>query len=82
MTAVLLAAAGAHPRHPWLALALVLTVTGAGYWLACQVWPYAACRTCHGDGRRRSPGRAAWRGCRTCNGTGTRRRLLARTRHR
>lgn len=57
---------------------LVLLALAAGYYAACQVWPYANCRTCRGTGRRSSPGRAAFRICPRCNGSGARRRALAR----
>ncbi|PZS32441.1 MAG: hypothetical protein DLM59_08220 [Pseudonocardiales bacterium] len=50
-------------------------MTVAGYLLVCLVWPYAACRRCKGDGKRRSTSRRTWRTCRRCAGTGQRRRV-------
>jgi hypothetical protein len=47
----------------------------AGYALACLVWPFAACRRCHGDGKSRSPSGRTWRACKRCKGTGRRLRV-------
>ena len=65
--------------HPHLAPAstlipITLLVT-LGYAAACAWWPFRACRTCDGTGRRRSPSGRAWRYCRRCKGTGARLRL-------
>lgn len=48
------------------------------YLLACQIWPYTACKRCQG-GKHPSPSGKAWRHCGRCHGTGRRRRLFART---
>lgn len=50
-------------------------VAGACYWVACLVWPFAACRRCHGDGKSRSPSGRTWRLCKRCDGTGRRLRV-------
>lgn len=50
-------------------------VAGGGYWVACLLWPFAACRRCHGDGKSRSPSGRSWRLCKRCDGTGRRLRL-------
>jgi hypothetical protein len=55
-------------------LALILLVT-IGYALTCAVWPFAACRRCHGTGRLRSPLGRAYRLCPRCNRTGLRLRI-------
>jgi DnaJ-class molecular chaperone len=50
-------------------LALIVTI---GYSIGCWIWPFRACRRCHGTGRRRSPSGRAIRLCRPCKGTGLR----------
>lgn len=52
----------------------VLLVLGAGYLAVCALWPYTACRRCHGTGRHRSPTGRSWRKCGRCGGSGQRRR--------
>lgn len=47
-------------------------VWAVGYFVACRIWPFAACLRCSGSGRRRSPSGRAWRPCRRCKGSGTR----------
>jgi hypothetical protein len=53
-------------------LLVVAVVLGVGYVAACCIWPFAACRRCHGSGKFRSPSGRAWRNCRRCAGTGRR----------
>jgi len=60
---------------PTLAATLAATVLAAGYLLACWIWPFAACLTCSGDGKRRSPSGKAWRTCKRCGGSGARLRI-------
>jgi len=57
-----------------LNLVVVAFVAVAGYLAVCQIWPYASCRKCKGDGKWRSASGRAWRTCRRCKGTGERRR--------
>ncbi len=45
-----------------------------GYLTACAVWPFTACRRCHGTATLRSPTGRAWRPCPRCHGTGRRTR--------
>ncbi len=52
----------------WLVAAALLW--GAGYVLACAVWPFVGHGHCDGTGKRRSPGGKAWRPCKGCGGTG------------
>jgi hypothetical protein len=54
------------------ALVLPLIIVTLGYIMACAVWPFTACRKCHGAGRHRSPSGRAWRYCHRCHGTGAR----------
>jgi hypothetical protein len=54
------------------ALILPLLLVTFCYIVACLVWPFAACRKCHGAGRHRSPSGRAWRYCHRCHGTGAR----------
>ena len=59
----------------WLiATATALLCTG-GYLVACAIWPWTACRRCHGTGKHPSPTGRAWRLCRHCNGSGARLRI-------
>jgi hypothetical protein len=62
-------------HHPAITLALALTVVTICYIAACAVWPFAACRRCHGLGKHRSPSGRAWRYCHRCHGTGARLRI-------
>jgi len=57
-----------------MALTLLAASFTAGYLIACLIWPYAHCRRCKGDGKRRAPSRRSWRPCHRCAGTGQRRR--------
>lgn len=54
------------------ALILLGIILAAGYILARVIWPFRACRNCHGTGGHRSPTGRAWRPCRTCQGSGAR----------
>jgi DnaJ-class molecular chaperone len=44
----------------------------AGYFVACRIWPFTACRKCGGNGKRRSPSGRAFRRCPRCKGKGER----------
>jgi hypothetical protein len=70
----LLAATATATTSAEPALALLMIVLTVGYLLTCAVWPFRACRHCHGAGRHRGPLRGI-RLCRHCNGTGLRLRL-------
>jgi hypothetical protein len=71
-----LVALAATARVPgWLLIAGVVGASAAGYWVACVLWPFAACRRCAGSGKHRSPSGRAWRTCRRCRGTGARLRI-------
>ena len=52
--------------------AIVVTL---GYALGCWLWPFGACRKCHGSGKRRSPFGKAFGLCRRCGGDGRRLRI-------
>ena len=66
----LAATATGHPAAAGLLL-LMLTVATLGYLLACWLWPFVACRRCHGTGKRRALfGGRAFGICRRCDGTG------------
>lgn len=54
---------------------LALNLLTFGYAVACWVWPFGACRRCHGLGKRRSPTGRTFRYCRRCKGTGARLRI-------
>jgi hypothetical protein len=45
------------------------------YGLGCWLWPFGACRRCHGTGKRRSPFGRAFGICRRCHGDGRRLRI-------
>lgn len=57
---------------PLVLLLLAALAASGTYGLACALWPFAACRRCHGDGKLRSPGGRSWRACRRCQGSGSR----------
>jgi hypothetical protein len=59
---------------PTAASALLLLLT-LGYLLGCVVWPFGACRRCHGTGKLRAPLGRVYRRCRRCDGTGLRIRI-------
>ncbi|RZU48862.1 hypothetical protein EV385_0591 [Krasilnikovia cinnamomea] len=56
-------------------LLLTLAVTTLGYGLGCWLYPFGACRRCHGTGKRRSPFGRAFGLCRRCHGDGRRLRI-------
>lgn len=49
---------------------IVMILVALGYAWSCAVYPYKACRSCHGYGYFRSPFLRAIRLCRRCDGTG------------
>ncbi|GAA0720698.1 hypothetical protein [Dactylosporangium roseum] len=52
---------------------LCLIVVTFGYVTACWLWPFVACRRCHGTGKRPALfGGKAFGICRRCDGTGRR----------
>lgn len=66
-----LAATATHQPVAAALLILTLTVVTLGYALACWLWPFVACRRCHGTGKRRALfGGKAFGICRRCDGTG------------
>ena len=58
--------------NPTTLLILALLAVTACYTLGCWWFPFTACRTCHGDGKHRSPNGRKFRLCRRCDGTGRR----------
>ena len=67
--------------HLTPASALILTTVAVtlGYGMVCWVWPFRACRKCHGSGRLHTPTRLRRAGlgrgvrpCRRCDATGLR----------
>lgn len=54
------------------ALLVAALIVGAGYLIACAVWPITSCLWCGGDGKHRSPWGGSWRRCRRCKGSGER----------
>jgi hypothetical protein len=58
--------------HDPAAILTLLAIT-LGYLLTCAIWPFGACRRCHGTGRIRGLG--GYRLCRRCRSTGLRVRL-------
>jgi hypothetical protein len=56
-------------------LFVVLTAITLGYLGSCWLWPFGACRRCHGTGKRRSPFGRAFGLCYRCDGTGRTLRL-------
>lgn len=59
----------------YLLLGLAAITVAGGYAVAAWIWPFTACRKCHGDGKLRSPSGRNWRRCKRCGGTGRRLRL-------
>ena len=57
----------------WLLLAGL--VAAPVYLGLCWLWPFTACRRCHGLGKKRSPFGRAHRHCWHCDGTGERLRI-------
>ncbi|MER7278847.1 hypothetical protein ABT369_30840 [Dactylosporangium sp. NPDC000244] len=67
---VLAATATGRPAAAGLLILALIAIT-LGYLLACWLWPFVACRRCHGDGKRRALfGGRAFGICRRCDGTG------------
>lgn len=56
-------------------LIVVFTFITLSYIATCAIWPFKACRRCHGSGRLRSPLIKAIRLCPNCEATGLRIRL-------
>ena len=56
-------------------LILALLAITLCYALGCWLWPFGACRRCHGTGKRRSPFGRAFGLCRRCHGDGRRLRI-------
>ena len=56
-------------------LCLAAVLLTLGYALGCWIWPFGACRRCHGTGKRRSPFGRAFGLCRRCGGDGRRLRV-------
>ncbi|GAA5156274.1 MULTISPECIES: hypothetical protein [Amycolatopsis] len=50
-------------------------IVAAVYAIQCLIWPFAACRSCGGTGKHRSPSGKAFRSCGACEGKGRRLRL-------
>jgi hypothetical protein len=69
-------AATATPETTMIgALILALLLVTLGYAFGCWLWPFGACRKCHGTGKRRSPFGKAFGLCRRCHGDGRRLRV-------
>jgi hypothetical protein len=73
-------AATATPDAGPLAAFFGLLIIGSavltlGYLFGCWLWPFAACRRCHGSGKRRSPFGRSFALCRRCDGDGRRLRI-------
>lgn len=66
-----LAATATPTADPTPALMILLVIVTLGYLGWCAVWPFRACRRCHGMGRFTGPMRGI-RLCRRCDGTGVR----------
>jgi hypothetical protein len=64
-----------HPLGPLASTLLIVSpFITLGYLGLCLVWPYRACRRCHGLGRFHGPFKSV-RLCHHCDGTGLRLRL-------
>ena len=70
-----LAATATHTTSAAAFLAIALTLITLGYGLSCWLWPFGACRRCHGSGKRRSPFGRSFGLCRLCDGDGRRLRI-------
>lgn len=57
---------------PIVLIGLFVTIS---YIATCAVWPFKACRRCHGSGKLRSPLVKAIRLCPRCEATGLRIRI-------
>lgn len=60
--------------HPVGTLVLAGLTWACWYTFACWWWPFVSCGWCEG-GKRRAPGRRAWRPCPRCKGKGRKVRL-------
>lgn len=56
-------------------LILAAMIATICYALGCWLWPFGACRRCHGSGKRRSPFGKAFGLCRRCGGDGRQLRI-------
>lgn len=56
-------------------LILAAMIATLCYALGCWLWPFGACRRCHGSGKRRSPFGKAFGLCRRCGGDGRQLRI-------
>ncbi|RKT84859.1 hypothetical protein SAMN05421805_10152 [Saccharopolyspora antimicrobica] len=54
------------------ALIPAIIVVTLGYFVTCAIWPFKACRACHGEGKFRSPFLRSFRLCTACKATGLR----------
>ena len=65
-----------HTSNVLIGLLFITTVMlTLGYGLGCWLWPFGACRRCHGSGKRRSPFGRSFGLCRRCGGDGRRLRI-------
>jgi hypothetical protein len=71
----ILAATANHTTNAAGFFFLALTLVTFGYGLSCWLWPFGACRRCHGSGKRRSPFGRSFGLCRLCDGNGRRLRI-------
>lgn len=71
-TATPLAATHSSGGSGAASLALIVTITVAGYLFTCWIWPFGNCRHCGGLGKRKAPIGRVFRHCRHCEGTGYR----------
>jgi len=56
-------------------LFIALTLLTLGYGFSCWLFPFGACRRCHGSGKRRNPFGRSFGLCRRCDGDGRRLRI-------
>ena len=73
--AVTVTAAADHSGPLTGLLFITAMLVTLGYLLGCWLWPFGACRKCHGSGKRRSPFGRAFGLCRRCGGDGRRLRV-------
>ncbi len=80
-----LLAASSSPALPLTAVAALTVLAAAcGYALLCAVSPFARCKKCEGNGKRRKSGtspKRGWKTCRRCKGNGARLRIGRRLFH-
>jgi len=70
-----LAATATHTTSLAGFLFAALTLVTLGYGFSCWLWPFGACRRCHGSGKRRNPFGRSFGLCRRCGGDGRRLRV-------